>query len=226
MTTTQNTMPASQVRAVSALATLNMFRQAAGKAPLKVWKASRKELDAAIAKAQGDAPIGSKLPDVPAKAVIAKINEQKAQPILDAENLIVKLSADDRKQAWADQPPRASSFALKSVAIAKTVTPEQEKIMSANKSQGKKKPSGERARYDWVEAEIKAKAGKLPIVPDFSANTHRYYRPKLAEVVKMAKAGDVKGLRAFKINGESTSPTAIKRYVKFALVAIAAGAKG
>lgn len=225
MTTTQNTMPASQVRAVSALATLNMFRQAAGKAPLKVWKASRKELDAAIAKAQGDAPIGSKLPDVPAKAVIAKINEQKAQPILDADNCIVKLSAEDRKQAWADQPPRASSFALKSVAIAKTPTPEQEKIMSANKSQGKKKPSGERARYDWDAAEVTAKAGKLPSPPDMSAPTHKHYVTKLADVVKLAKAGDLKGVQSYKVSDrDDGSPLLVKRYQKLAIVALKAKA--
>lgn len=223
MTTTQNTMPASQVRAVSALATLNMFRQAAGKSPLKVWKASRKELDAAIAKAQGEAPIGSKLPDVPAKAVIAKINEQKAKPILDPDNCIVKLSAEDRKQAWADQPPRASSFALKSVAIAKSPTPEQEKIMAANKSQGKKKPVDSRARYDWDAAEVTAKAGKLPAAPDMSAPTHKHYVTKLADVVKLAKAGDLKGVQSYKVSDrDDGSPLLVKRYQKLAIVALKA----
>lgn len=67
-----------------------------------------------------------------------------------------------------------------------------------------------------------AQAGKMPAAPDFSAETHARYRDKLAEVVKMAKAGDVKGLRAFSIKPISSSPIAIDRYRRLAIIAIEA----
>ena len=43
------------------------------------------------------------------------------------------------------------------------------------------------------EALGKAQAGKLPAPPNFEAETHRRFRPKLAELVELAKAGDAKG---------------------------------
>jgi hypothetical protein len=50
-------------------------------------------------------------------------------------------------------------------------------------------------------AQIEADAtGKMPSAPDFSAPTHERYRDKLAEVIKLAKPGDVKALKAFKVN--------------------------
>lgn len=208
------------VRSMNLLATLNTLRHAAGKPPLKAWKESRKKLEVAIAKAHGDVPVGSKaVPDVPVGKVFAA---------LDGASNMVRISQADRADAWKDRPLKssASSITLKSVAISKPLTPEQSKIAAANKTQGKRKPKGERTRYDWDAATEAAAQGKLPTPPDFTANTHKYYRPKLTEVVKMAKAGDVKGLRAFKINGSSTSPTAIKKYIACALKALAAKAKG
>lgn len=220
MTQLQTTSVSVPVRAMNLLATLNTLRTAAGKAPLKVWKESRKKLEAAITKAHGEVPAASTvIPDVPVSKVFAALDE--------ASN-IVRVSQADRADAWKDQPLKSStsSITLKSVAISKQPSAEQSKIAAANKAQGKRKPKGERTRYDWDAATEAAAQGKLPAPPDFTANTHKYYRPKLAEVVKMAKGSDVKGLRAFKINGSSTSPTAIKKYVACALKALAAKAKG
>lgn len=67
-----------------------------------------------------------------------------------------------------------------------------------------------------------AQRGELPTPPDFSAETHKRWRPKLAAVVALAQAGDVAGLRAFEINPVSTSPKAIARYRDLAIVALEA----
>ncbi len=68
-----------------------------------------------------------------------------------------------------------------------------------------------------------AQAGKLPAPPDFTAPTHARFRGKLAEVVALAKAGDVAGLAAWTPSwfiGSSTK--AIMRYRDLALVALEA----
>lgn len=65
-----------------------------------------------------------------------------------------------------------------------------------------------------------ARAGHLPAQPDFSADTHKRWRPKLAAVVAMAEGGDVMGLRAYEIKPVSTSPKAIARYRDLAVIAL------
>jgi hypothetical protein len=86
------------------------------------------------------------------------------------------------------------------------------------KGEPKAKPFGKRAAI--IAA---AQAGKLPPVPDFSAATHTRFRPKLEEVVALAKASDLKGLRAFKYEGfMSTSPRAIMRYRDLCIIALSA----
>lgn len=87
------------------------------------------------------------------------------------------------------------------------------------KAEPKAKPAGKRAA---IEAE--AKAGKLPKAPDFSAETHKRFRPLLAEVVAAVKEGDVKALKALKINPISSSPKAVARYRDLALMALEARA--
>lgn len=69
-----------------------------------------------------------------------------------------------------------------------------------------------------------ARRGELPEPPDFSADTHKRFRPKLEEAVKLATAGDLEGLEGFHINPISTSPKAIMRYRDLALVALKAQA--
>jgi hypothetical protein len=84
---------------------------------------------------------------------------------------------------------------------------------------GKQRPFGKRAAI-----EVAAREGTLPEPPDFSAETHKRFRNKLASVVELAKAGDLKGLRSFEINPVSSSPKAIKRYRDLCIVAIEAQA--
>ena len=79
------------------------------------------------------------------------------------------------------------------------------------------RPLGKRAAI-----EAAAREGKLPEPPDFSAETHKRFRNKLASVVEVAKAGDLKGLRAFEINPVSSSPKAIARYRDLCIIALEA----
>lgn len=85
------------------------------------------------------------------------------------------------------------------------------------------KPLGKRAAILAA-----AEAGELPAAPDFSAETHKRFRPKLAEVVSLAEKGDLKGLKAFEINPVSSSPKAIMRYRDLCIIALEAqdAAKG
>jgi hypothetical protein len=68
-------------------------------------------------------------------------------------------------------------------------------------------------------------AGKLPPVPDFTANTHKPYRAKLAALVDLVKAGDIKGLKAVHIPTYQTSVKAMDRYRNLAVIALEARAK-
>jgi hypothetical protein len=83
----------------------------------------------------------------------------------------------------------------------------------------KQRPLGKRAAI-----EAAAREGKLPEPPDFSAETHKRFRNKLASVVELAKSGDIKGLRAFDINPVSSSPKAIARYRDLCIMALEAQA--
>lgn len=79
------------------------------------------------------------------------------------------------------------------------------------------RPLGKRAAIETA-----AREGKLPEPPDFSAETHKRFRNKLASVAELAKAGDLKALRAFEINPVSSSPKAIARYRDLCVIAIEA----
>jgi hypothetical protein len=79
-------------------------------------------------------------------------------------------------------------------------------------------PEGAAFEVDLTEAQ----KGKLPTPPDFSAKTHTSYRPKLEMLVKLAKAGDVAGLKNVHLNPCSTSPKAMYRYRALCLAALAA----
>jgi hypothetical protein len=77
-------------------------------------------------------------------------------------------------------------------------------------------------RYDWRAAEEAAKQGKLPAAPDFSAPTHKYYRPLLAEAEKLVKARDLKGLQGMRFTRDTGSPAAVKHYRDIAIMALKA----
>lgn len=88
------------------------------------------------------------------------------------------------------------------------------------KKEPKEKKLGKRAAI-----EAAAKEGKLPTAPDFSADTHARFREKLKEIQKLVKEGDIKGLKAYKINPVSTSPKAMDRYRNLCVMALEAQKK-
>lgn len=84
----------------------------------------------------------------------------------------------------------------------------------------KKSSGGKRA-----EILAAAQAGKLPAAPDFSAETHTRFRPKLAELVALVKAKNIRALKAFDIKPISTSPKAMDRFRNLSVIALEAQAK-
>lgn len=95
-------------------------------------------------------------------------------------------------------------------------TPEIEKAPAETKSA--EPPSiGKRAAI-----EAAAREGKLPEPPDFSAETHKRFRAKLAKLAALADAGDIDALRAMVINPVSSSPKAMARYRELCVVALEA----
>lgn len=83
------------------------------------------------------------------------------------------------------------------------------------------------ARQTGRRAEIAEKAAKgiLPPVPDFSAETHRRFRGRLAEIVRLVEADEVAALKAIEIKTYSSSPKAIDRYRNLAVQALEARAR-
>jgi hypothetical protein len=94
----------------------------------------------------------------------------------------------------------------------------------ARKAAGKHERAATRPLGKRAAIETAARAGKLPEPPDFSAETHKRFRNKLASVVDLAKAGDLKGLRKFEVNPVSSSPKAIARYRDLCVIALEAQA--
>ena len=94
--------------------------------------------------------------------------------------------------------------------------PEIEKAPAETKS-AEPNSIGKRA-----DIEAAARAGKLPEPPDFSAETHKRFRTKLAKLAALAEAGDIEGLKAVVINPVSSSPKAMARYRELCLMALEA----
>lgn len=150
----------------------------------------------------GDIPTESQESSM--KAYTKKFNAQRAARaagLKDNEFEIVKAKGGF---AWRDL--RNAQFA-----------PDPSREPQAKGGAAPKRPPGKRAQM-----EADARAGKLPEPPDFSAETHKRFRNKLAAVVALANAGDLNGLRAFQINPVSSSPKAIKRYRDLCIVALEA----
>jgi len=98
---------------------------------------------------------------------------------------------------------------------------EMAKAATTKEQTSKATTGGDKARYDWNGAEEAAKAkGTIPPRLDFSANTHRYYRPQLEEVQKLVSARDLKGLKSFKVQGTCTSPSMISRWRAICITAL------
>lgn len=107
-------------------------------------------------------------------------------------------------------PAKGARKAAKAPRAAKAVKP----------APASKAASGKRA--DVLAA---AERGEIPAVPDFTADTHKRFRPALADVVAMVEAGNIAGLKANKIEPLSSSRAAICRYRDLAIVALKAKAR-
>jgi hypothetical protein len=118
--------------------------------------------------------------------------------------------------SWRVKRQRKSAADVRDAKLAADPSREP-RAHGAEHSAAPKRPLGKRAQ---IEAD--ARAGKLPKPPDFSADTHKRFRNKLASVVELAKTGDLNGLRSFEINPVSSSPKAIARYRDLCIVALEA----
>lgn len=87
---------------------------------------------------------------------------------------------------------------------------------------GPRKISARNAGGRAASALEAAQRGELPAVPDFSAETHKRFRGKLAQLVALVEAGDAAGLKTIEIKPYSSSPKAMVRYRDLAVVAIEA----
>ena len=113
----------------------------------------------------------------------------------------------------------ASTSTGASAGVPPVPTVAAKKVDKTKAFQARAMPRGKRA-----EVQAAAARGELPAKPDFSAPTHARFRKKLDQVVAMAEAGDIEGLRAFEIKPASTSPKAIMRYRDLAITALEARA--
>jgi hypothetical protein len=70
----------------------------------------------------------------------------------------------------------------------------------------------------------KALAGKMPKAPDFTADTHKPWRKKHAELGALILAGDIAALEAYAINPTTSSPKALFYWRNLAALALKAKA--
>jgi hypothetical protein len=160
-----------------------------------------------------DIPTESK--DNPMKTYAKKFNAQRAAKAAghSLDEIEIVKAKDGFTWRLKQQPKRADTRNAKLAA-----DPSREPRANGEaQAAAPKRPLGKRAA-----TEAAAREGKLPEPPDFSAETHRRFRNKLAAVVELAKAGDLNGLRAFEINPVSSSPKAIKRYRDLCIMALEA----
>jgi hypothetical protein len=152
----------------------------------------------------------------PTKTYAKKFNAQRAAKAAghDADEIEIVKTKDGF--TWRVKRQRKSAADARDARLA--ADPSREPPTDGAKhSATPKRPLGRRATI-----EAAAREGKLPEPPDFSAPTHTRFRNKLATVVELAKAGDLKGLQAFQVNPVSSSPKAIARYRDLCIVALEA----
>jgi hypothetical protein len=169
------------------------------------------------------------------KAAAAKgINQEAIDAILAADDAAQNVLAGYLAAQAAPKVDHSASNALIAKAMAadpEMIAPARRKaaltlvVATAPEAKPARKPRAAKAeaapkvgkRAEIMEA---AKSGKLPAAPDFSAETHKRFRAKLAQIVAAAEAGDIKALRAFEINPVSSSPKAMAKYRDLAVIAL------
>jgi len=105
-------------------------------------------------------------------------------------------------------------------AAAKAAKAAEPKAPKAPRAAGAPKPASKRA-----EIQAAAERGELPTPPDFSAETHKRFRPTLEALLAAAQAGNLKALKADKTEPKSSSRQAICRYRDLAIIALTAQSK-
>ena len=152
----------------------------------------------------------------PMKTYAKKFNAQRAAKAAGHDPDEIDTIKTKDGYTWRVKRQRKSAADARDAKLA--VDPSGEPAADdAKHSATPKRPLGKRATI-----EAAAREGKLPEPPDFSAPTHTRFRNKLASVVELAKAGDLKGLQAFKVNPVSSSPKAIARYRDLCIIALEA----
>jgi hypothetical protein len=152
----------------------------------------------------------------PMKSYAKKFNAQRAAKAGGHEPEEIEIVKTKDGFTWRVKRQRKSAADAREAKLA--ADPSREPPTdNAKHSATPKRPLGRRATI-----EAAAREGKLPEPPDFSAPTHTRFRNKLASVVELAKAGDLKGLQAFQINPVSSSPKAIARYRDLCIIALEA----
>jgi hypothetical protein len=141
---------------------------------------------------------------------------------LKAETIRAAVLADQRKGRAEARAKIAAAKAPKTAAAA----PRARRAPKARANA--ERPASKAAKATGKHAAMlaSAQAGKLPAPPDFTAETHKRFRSKLAEVAALAKAGDAKALAAWEHKGfMGSSMRAVMRYRDLALVALEAHAR-
>lgn len=90
----------------------------------------------------------------------------------------------------------------------------------ASKAPAKREGASGGNRYDWEGAAETAKGGKMPKAPDFSADTHKPFRKIMAAVIAAAISGDIKALKAVKVEPKSSSRKIVARYRDLCILAL------
>lgn len=214
-----NFQPADLARATAFYATLFIGRGKFEKREtetLEAARAARDDLNASVAK-NGH------------RAMVYMIVDGRNELVPDAFDpanpdayVAAPAKARKPKAPKAAKPAKApKAKAAKAPAKAKPAKAEKPaKAAKAPKAEKAAKPAtGQRA-----QVLANAEAGILPDAPDFSAETHKRFRGKLADLVKLVEAGDIAALTAYKINPISSSPKALDRYRNLAVIALAAQA--
>jgi hypothetical protein len=152
----------------------------------------------------------------PMKTYAKKFNAQRAAKAAGHDPAEIEIVKTKDGFTWRVKGQRKSAADARDAKLA--ADPSREPPTDGAKhSATPKRPVGRRATI-----EAAAREGKLPEPPDFSAPTHTRFRNKLASVVELAKACDLKGLQAFQINPVSSSPKAIARYRDLCIIALEA----
>lgn len=151
-------------------------------------------------------------------------NPEQAEAIRKAT--VAEQDAERARQAAKPAPLAQIGANAAKRAAARGLAPEKA-AAAHDAAKAARKPASEAEKPLGKRAAIlaAAEAGKLPEAPDFSAETHARFRNKLAELVRFAKAGDVKALKDYPINPISSSPKAMDRYRNLCVIALEARAK-